>query len=158
VTREVWDRTPDHGLVKDFVVRNEAEGDAEALYIDCVVPFPALIDHLPRLHIEAVKIKSFPVFGRVTAVQWQGKDFGSGLIDRLNRDDSLESRLLTCRRMEISTAVRDGASCWVISIFAGSAPFSNPHLSSVERDTCLLLSQQLVDWSSEAIGSGGGSA
>ena len=44
------------------------------------------IDNRQFVNIKTSREKSFPLFGRVTAVSWEGDDHGTGLLDTLSGD------------------------------------------------------------------------
>jgi hypothetical protein len=59
--------------------------------VDFGVPDGYLRSRSPKVHIKTGKVKSSPLHSQVKDVRWEGKDFGLGIIDRLNRDDSLKA-------------------------------------------------------------------
>jgi len=84
-----------------------------------VRPGPYLRD-LPEARIKSVRTKTFPVVGRVIDLHWKGKDFGLGIIDRLNSDMSIRHVIMSSGDVEVSAHRRH--ECWVISEKTDSAP------------------------------------
>ncbi len=48
---------------------------------------PGAVDH--PVKVSTQRLKSFPLFGKITGVEWRGEDFGAGLIEALNQDRKL---------------------------------------------------------------------
>ena len=65
------------------------------------------------LRVSGVRVKTFPVLGRVVDLRWQGDDLGTGLIDLLKGDISLSGPLTTGTDLKIRYYGEHG--CWIIS-------------------------------------------
>ena len=60
--------------------------------------------------IKSVRRKSFPLFGKVTEIRWQGNDCGFGIIGPLNADSSLKPPMLKDYDVYIQADPRH--QCW----------------------------------------------
>lgn len=84
-----------------------------AYYAHFGVPDPKVTVGFPRVQIDSVKTRSFPIAGQIVDLSWKGKDFGLGVVDRLNDDISIRKPLMRSRDVEICAYPEHG--CWVIS-------------------------------------------
>jgi hypothetical protein len=89
-------------------------------YTDYGIPDPRLGLDFPRVRIETVLVKKFPVFGKVIDVRWKGQDFGLGIISRLESDYRLKYPLI----LDVSITALSDYGCWIIS-----AQYAKHHLS-----------------------------
>jgi len=95
------------------------EGGGSDLYIEFGIPDSRVESTFPKVHIETVRVKSFPLFGRVIAMQWKGNDFGLGTIDRLASDVSLHKPIMGSYDVEIEAYPEHG--CWILTVKGGFA-------------------------------------
>ncbi len=79
-----------------------------------------------RLRIRAIRVKNFPLFGRVVDLHWEGDDLGLELIGRLNGETSIKNPLL--RSGELSIRAYGEYGCWIISTHLGKVVFPSAEL------------------------------
>ena len=89
-------------------------------YTEYGVPDYRLGSELIRLKIHSVRIKTFPLVGKVIDLQWKGKDYGLGIIGRLNSDNSINSPIMRSRDLTISANSEQRG--WVLSTKTRDAP------------------------------------
>ena len=63
--------------------------DENTKYMEYGVPDFKVKPTFPKVRIRSARVRSVPLVGNILDVRWRGKDFGLGLIDRLNGDVSL---------------------------------------------------------------------
>ena len=80
---------------------------------------PGAADH--PVELSTRRVKSFPVFGKITAVNWRGEDFGSGLIESLDQDGRLTDLIRRVGDFEIRSH-SNGFEGWTIQIKARLQP------------------------------------
>ena len=112
------------GPIRLIDVRKEHHGSGDSsrtyYYTDYVVPDPRLEPDSPGAQIKAVRVKTFPLFGRVVDLRWEGWDSDLGIIGRLNRDDQLKQPIMESCDVTI-TAISD-YSCWIMSTQTRDVP------------------------------------
>ena len=62
--------------------------------------------------IESVRKKHVPVLGPAYDVRWEGKDYGGGIISRLNSDEQLKEPIKNSRDVKIESMGDYG--CWIM--------------------------------------------
>jgi len=75
-------------------------------FIKCGVPDPKIGHDFPNVRIKSVPKRSFPLFGSVVDLHWEGNDFGLGIISRLNSDTSLKRPLMESHDVTIRAYYR----------------------------------------------------
>lgn len=88
--------------------------------IDYVVPDPKVGREFPEVTIRTLRLKGFPLFGKVIDCRWEGEDFGLGIIDRFNSEVSIREGLTNAYDLEIKA--NPAHSCWVLSPPDGREP------------------------------------
>jgi hypothetical protein len=111
--------------VNIYIVRPSGEGslpfEREQYYTDYGVPDPRLRPQSSKPHYKSVHKKTALLRGQVIDFYWKGKDFGLGILDRLNDDTSLKDSLMKSPDVEIQVADyfddsdMDWHRCWVIT-------------------------------------------
>lgn len=66
----------------------------------------------PGPYIRSIRKKTFPVFGKVVDVLWEGEDYGTGVISHLNSDHQLKEPIIKSRDATIQGI--GGYGCWII--------------------------------------------
>jgi len=134
------------GPIRWINVRKETHssgqyGSTTYYYTEYGVPDSILGPDSPGAQIETVRVKSFPLFGKVVDLRWKGWDSDLGIIGRLNSDAQLKQQIMESRDMTI-TAI-GGYSCWIMSTQTRDVP-------SGELWNCYQVIAQhlLADWSS----------
>ena len=69
--------------------------------------------HLPEIEIDSVRVKTFPVFGRVIDVRWQGKDLGLRIVERLSSDAAIKGAIIGSGD-EVAVVARGDHGGWLI--------------------------------------------
>jgi len=75
---------------------------------------------LTRLRIHSVRIKTFPLIGKVIDLQWKGKDYGLGIIGHLSSDNSIKPLIMSSRDVKIYA--NSDYRCWILSTKTWHAP------------------------------------
>lgn len=105
-----------HGPIRKFSAVEFPEGDFDAFTIQsrscCWVPDPRLSDAVKNITIWTKRVKTFPLFGRVTDVEWVGRDSDTGLLLRLNGDRSLKIPVMHSRDVTVRSIPNE--KCWVL--------------------------------------------
>jgi hypothetical protein len=70
--------------------------------------------------IKSIRVKEFPLFGRVKDVRWLGNDSEPSSIERLSADPFVRKTIMNSNDVRISS----GNGCWTISTDRGVAPSS----------------------------------
>ena len=109
--------------------------------IDYVVPDPKVYPEFPKVTIRTVRVKGFPLFGKVIDLRWEGEDFGLGIIDHLNSDISIRGSLMNS--YDLKVMVDPVHSCWALS----DSPPNGRELSvDIELWTCYkVIAQHLLE-------------
>ena len=85
-------------------------------YTDYGVPDPRLGPrvgrNIPSLKIKSVCKTSGPVFGQVIDLQWEGRDFGLGIVGRLNSDISIKRPIMKSG----DVTIRAYSTCWIMTM------------------------------------------
>ena len=97
--------------------------------------------HLPQLQIRSVRVKTFPVFGRVIDVRWKGNDLGLGIAQRLSNDESIRGAIMGTRD-EVTVQACSYLGCWLIVRDTEAAP-SQEQLGCYQAIAENLLVQRL---------------
>ena len=84
------------------------------------VPDPKLGPNSPKYRIKSTRVKNIPIVGRVVDLRWKGKDFGLGIIVRLNSDNSVKHSIMKSRNVTIRA--HGDYRCWIISDRTRDAP------------------------------------
>jgi len=105
------------GPIRWVNVRKETYGGVESrstyYYTEYGIHDPRLGPDSPTPYIRSVRKKSFPLFGQVVDVLWEGGDYGTGVISRLNNDDQLKEAIMKSRDVTIKALGDYG--CWIMS-------------------------------------------
>lgn len=88
-------------------------------YVECGVPDPQVTPSYDKLRIRTVRVKRFPLFGRVSDLRWEGDDLGLGLLNQLNGDISIKGSVLQSQDLRIRAYSEH--KCWLISTTEGTA-------------------------------------
>jgi hypothetical protein len=104
------------------------------------VPDPRLEPKLAWLEVRSVRMKNFPLVGRVVDLRWEGKDSGLGIIKRLNSDISIKAPIMRSRDVKIR--IHRYLRCWIMSTKTREVP-------SAELWDCYqaIARHLLADWS-----------
>jgi len=116
-------------------------GSSTSYYTDYGVPDPRLEPDSQEPFMHSARKKTFPVFGQVVDVQWEGEDWGTGVIDRLNSDHQLKHPIMESHDVTIE-AIGD-YGCWIISTKTCDIP-SEELLSCYQT----IAQHLLAEWSS----------
>jgi len=77
------------------------------------VPDPRLGPYSLVCKIKSVRVKDYPVLGKVVDLHWKGKDSDLGIISRLNSDISIRDPIM--RSDDVLIRARGDHRCWIIS-------------------------------------------
>ena len=78
------------------------------------IPDPRIQESSPEIRLRSVRRKAFPIWGRIRDVVWKGGDFGTDLVDVLNKNQSLKQPILLYRVHSINLDV--SRRCWTIAV------------------------------------------
>jgi hypothetical protein len=101
-------------------LRNSGYSQTAYYYTLYGVPDPELGPAFPRVRIKSVRVKSFPLVGRVVDLRWEGEDFGLGIISRLNSDYELKHPIMNSR--DVIIRAHGDRNCWILSTKTRDAP------------------------------------
>ena len=83
----------------------------------CGVPDSKITPGFPKVHIKAVPLRNFPIFGKTVGWEWKGQDFGLGVITALNEDNSLQRTVMKMQALSntpVAISVHVNLRSWVI--------------------------------------------
>ena len=80
---------------------------------------PGAVDH--PVEVSTRRLKSFPLLGKITGIEWRGEDFGAGLLDALNQDRKLVELVKRVGDFEIRSHANE-FNGWTIQIRARLSP------------------------------------
>ena len=95
-------------------------GEDSDYYIDHGVPDPRIEPRFPKVRVNSIRVRTRPLIGMVDDLRWERKDFGLGIVDRLNGDTSLKGPIIGTRDVEIR--VCRGHVSWVLSTGTPDVP------------------------------------
>ena len=82
----------------------------------------------PSVHIEPIQMHKFPLFWKVIGINWEGEDFGLGILSRLNSDVSLAQSIIASSNFFDTNGLKIRAypkqGCYILSVPMSSAPFT----------------------------------
>jgi len=112
------------GPIRWVNVRKETYGSGETrstyYYTEYGIPDPRLGPDSPTTYIRSVRKKTSPLFGQVVDVLWEGGDYGTGVISRLNSEGQLKKPIMKNRDVTIKGFADYG--CWIISTETRNVP------------------------------------
>ena len=111
----VGSKTIPEGPIQQVNIRYQVLGTGpDKHYVDLVVPDPRLPGrHWMRgFHIYSSKARTFPLVGRTVKCFWKGNDLGSGILNQLSNDKSVDS--FRMRNGDVRIHATEGA--WIIEI------------------------------------------
>ncbi len=79
-----------------------------------------LASNLPEPQIASVRVKSFPLLGKVVDLHWKGEDFGLGIISLLNYDMSIKHTIM--RSHDVRIVAHGDYRCWIMSVSTQAIP------------------------------------
>lgn len=94
------------------IVDPNAQSFASADFTDYGVPDPRLEPNFPKYLINGVRVKTFPLFGGVVDLRWEGDDSNLGIISRLNSDTSLKDPIMS--GCDVTIWSHGDHGCWTI--------------------------------------------
>ena len=72
----------------------EIDDDAEHCVVRYAVVDPRLQPTVRKVDILLIRLRSFPLFGKVTDLRWKGNDSGLGIVHRLNSDRRTKAAIM----------------------------------------------------------------
>ncbi|MBI2830447.1 MAG: hypothetical protein HYX81_04730 [Chloroflexi bacterium] len=67
---------------------------------------------LPPIEVQSKWKQTFPIFGRISDVHWEGDDGSTGIVQRLTSDDTIKTSIMySC---EVTVQSRPEHECWLI--------------------------------------------
>ncbi len=76
--------------------------------------------HIPEVSFRSMRVRTFPIFGRVIDVRWKGDDRGTGAIGRLTADLELNAAIVSAgAEIEVGSSPTRG---WFITHLSTDAP------------------------------------
>lgn len=80
------------------------------------VPDPKLEPNFPKLWIQSVYKRPFPLIGKGIDLHWEGDELGLAVIECLNSDAQLKQPLVK-KRIDVHISADGKSGCWHISIY-----------------------------------------
>ena len=77
--------------------------------------------HLRQLQIRSVRVKTFPVIGRVVDVRWDGTDGDPDIVQRLSNDQAIKASIIVTQD-EVAVVTRHDLGCWLIRLETTATP------------------------------------
>lgn len=118
-------------------------------YTEYGVPDARLREVNP-IHIRSIRKKTFPLFGKVVDALWEGEDYGTGVVSRLNSDYQLKEPVMKSQDVTIQGIHKYG--CWIISTcqYANLVKRTTLSAESAELWNCyqVIAKHLLAKWSS----------
>lgn len=109
------------GPIRWVNVRRVSHGQYRTdYYTDYGVPDARLGHSSPKLRIHSVRVRSFPLFGRVIDLRWEGTDFHREIISRLSMEYSIKSPIM--KSGDVTIEIHGIRKCWTISTMTSRAP------------------------------------
>jgi hypothetical protein len=105
-------------------------GSQKYYYTEYGVPDARLESASPPPYIHSIRKKTFPLFGKVVDVLWKGKDYGTGVVSRLNSEYQLKEPIMKNQDVTIQGIGEYG--CWIISTCREATPFKRRTTLSAE--------------------------
>ena len=108
-------------LIPWINVRRVGSGENLVYITEYGVPDPR---YLPQLEIRSVRVKTFPILGRVIDVRWEareGNDLGLGIVDRLGYDPAIKDVIMGTGD-EVTVVARRDYGCWLIRCRTAATP------------------------------------
>lgn len=94
------------------------EGAESDYRIDYVVPDSRMTKELAHIQLWVAFTRTEGFLGhRVVDLRWDGNDFGSGVKDLLNADESLKAQIMEVSAEDLQIGLNIEAKCWFITIF-----------------------------------------
>ena len=109
------------------------------VYIDYLVKDSRIAVERYPVVIYTVRVRTFPLFGKVVDLRWEGDDCGTGLIDQLQGNMSIKLAIMKGRDIRISAG--DGA--WYIWPYNSPSAFFIP--SEEEWNCYQAIARHLLD-------------
>jgi hypothetical protein len=76
---------------------------------------------LTQTSFRSVRVRTFPIFGRVTEVRWQGNGVDQGARVRLANDGDLKDAIISASA-EVAVRTSPSGECWLITHGSADAP------------------------------------
>jgi len=120
------------GPVRWINVREEGSGESQRYITEYGVPDQG---YIPQLQIRPIFVKTFPVFGQVIDVRWEGTDEDLDIVQRLSNDQAIKHSIMVTED-EVTVVARRDHGCWLIRRETEDTP-------SPEQWQCY---QGIADW------------
>ena len=98
------------GPIRWINVREEGSGEDHGYITEYGVPDQR---HLPQLQIRSIRVKTFPVIGRVVDVRWEGTDGDLDILQRLSNDQAIKHSIMVTKD-EVTVVTRHDRGCWLV--------------------------------------------
>jgi len=83
------------------------------------VPDTRLGPNSPSVKIKTVRIRNFPLIGKVVDLRWKGKGFGLRIVNRLNNDLQLKSPIVSVMKSRARASVWGSLIALILSCIGG---------------------------------------
>jgi len=84
-------------------------------WVECGIPDTKVQPGFSEVRLKLKRTKKFPLLGRVVRTRWDGKDFGTGVRNRLNQD-------ITVINVQIKIGAYPQYCCWILTADKISIP------------------------------------
>ncbi|MFC1994362.1 hypothetical protein ACFLVI_03765 [Chloroflexota bacterium] len=102
------------------------------------IPDETLIPNQQVIKIKTVRKKTFPLFGKVVDVHWEGEDYGLGLINVLSDDISVKNTAVGLGNLEVRSHT-DKFRGWTLKVDRRIKP-TNLHWEAFQKIAEYMLS------------------
>ena len=94
--------TADYATNGDYVVRQDgSQYSPPQWWVVLCIPDERPFSKRRMVEIKTAKKKSFPLFGKVVDVTWEGDDYGTGLLRTLSNDYTVKSWIKRIGNLEV---------------------------------------------------------
>lgn len=107
-----------------------------------LVPAEIPISRDHTFKIKTVRRKTFPLFGKVIDVYWKGNDRGTGLVDVLSQDETVDKLVSTHGDLSVRSYKKRAFNGWVIQYSTGRP--TNFELDIGEWQTLSAIANRLL--------------
>ena len=114
-------KAADRGMLDPRVLFLSATGTGLGLGTLCYVPDARIAPDSPQIRMASVRVKSFPLFGRVTRVRWEyadlgvpGRDFSSRISEYLGQDPAV-TEAIKSSGSELCIGTDPDRGCWILA-------------------------------------------
>ena len=85
-------------------------------YLVYGVPDPKIQSGFPKVGVESVSVRNFPLFGRFIGVRWKGEDFGLGIVEHISQNIVAREFFESTREGSFEIRACPDWRCWILKV------------------------------------------